>query len=216
MIIASLNQLERVKQTYFNWRINASISKKILLSFSMSCLTGLLAQIRIYLPWTPVPITGQTYAVFLSAFLLGNIWGGISQVIYVTLGVLGIPWFAGWKGGIEIILGPTVGYLVGFVVASFLLGYVADKKEKARKVVSLIVIITLTNFVIIYGLGLLWLGLWLYELQKTVPTLIELLMMGVIPFIGGDLVKILVAVGTGKIILPKAKREKNEKGKPMR
>jgi len=88
----------------------------------MACVTGLLAQIKISLPWTPVPITGQTFAVLLTGVLLGRWWGGISQVIYVVMGVVGIPWFAGLSGGYSALIGPSGGYIIGFILAALFLG----------------------------------------------------------------------------------------------
>jgi len=76
----------------------------------MACLTGILAQARIYLPWTPVPITGQTIAVILAGILLGKCWGSISMAIYGIMGIAGIPWLSGATSG----WGPTSGYLLGF------------------------------------------------------------------------------------------------------
>ncbi|MFA4991708.1 MAG: biotin transporter BioY, partial [Candidatus Omnitrophota bacterium] len=94
-----------------------SIANKFILAFGMAGLTGILAQLRIMLPWTPVPITGQTLAVLLAGVLLGRSWGGISQVIYVVLGVAGIPWFNGFAGGYGVLLTPSGGYLLGFILS---------------------------------------------------------------------------------------------------
>lgn len=78
---------------------------------AFALLTGLCARVRVYVPFTPVPITGQVFAVLLSGFVLGGWLGSLSQVLYVTLGLLGVDWFVLGP------LGPTWGYIVGFILA---------------------------------------------------------------------------------------------------
>ena len=82
----------------------------------MACITGLMAQIVIPLPWTPVPITAQTFAVLCSGLFLGKKYGCLSQILYVVLGVAFIPWFGGMTGGLEIFLGSTCGFFIGFII----------------------------------------------------------------------------------------------------
>ena len=72
---------------------DASTATKILMSLMMACLTGIMAQLIIPLPWTPVPITAQTFAVLCSGLLLGKKYGCLSQVLYVVLGIAFVPWF---------------------------------------------------------------------------------------------------------------------------
>ena len=96
-IAARINQ---TKYDVFRWRYELSIPKKLALALGMAALTGLLAQARVQLPWSPVPVTGQTFAVLLAGVLLGRWWGGISLAIYTGLGMAGVPWFAGLNGGL--------------------------------------------------------------------------------------------------------------------
>jgi len=105
-IAARINQS---KYDIFRWRYDLSIPKKLSLALGMAALTGLLAQVRIPLPWTPIPITGQTFAVLLAGVLLGRRWGGIGMAIFAGLGFAGLPWFSGWESG----LGATRGYIIG-------------------------------------------------------------------------------------------------------
>ncbi len=70
----------------------------------MACITGVLAQIVIPLPWTPVPVTGQTLAVLFAGIVLGRYWGGISMALYLAIGLLGVPWFTGMTGGYSVFL----------------------------------------------------------------------------------------------------------------
>ena len=120
-------RIERTRYTCFHWRFEQSIPMKLLLALGMAAVTGLLAQVRVPLPWTPVPITGQTLAVLLAGVALGKWWGGASMFIYAGLGVAGVPWFQGWGGGLSHLAGPTGGYIVGFILAALFLGYFTDK-----------------------------------------------------------------------------------------
>ncbi len=205
MNINSMYELNILKNEYFYWRNSLSIQNKLLLSFLMSCLTGLLAQTKFYLPWTPVPVTGQTFAVFFSIFMLGSIWAGISQTIYLSIGLIGVPWFAGGKGGLIILISPTIGYLVGFIVAAFVLGYIVDKSEKIKKGWFLIIAIVLTNFLIIHALGLIGLAWSIYLSTGEYMSFNYLMYIGFYPFIIGDIVKIFLIIGIGKTILPTKK-----------
>jgi len=181
---------------FYRWRYEANFEQKLALALAFAALTGICAQIRLYLPWTPVPVTMQTFAVFLSAIVLGRNWGGISQALYVSLGIAGIPWFAGFKGGFAVLQGPTMGYLLGFVLAAFLVGFLIDRYIGARYFVTLFPILLFANLCI-YTLGILWLSL-MYP-----PDIYGLLAIGVIPFIPGDLAKILAVSAIGRAIIPK-------------
>lgn len=193
----------KVRHSAFKWRAELAIADKIVLAICMAGLTGILAQARVYLPWTPIPITGQTFAVLLAGILLGRYWGGISQAIYVTLGVAGIPWFAGAKGGYAALAGPTGGYLIGFIFAALLVGHFTDKYVKMRNFKSLLFLMLFAEIVIIYGLGLLQLGIWIRVTKGTSPTLWQLLLMGAIPFMPGCVIKAFAAATLAKGILPK-------------
>ena len=102
-------RIDDAKYAAFRWRYELSIPKKLVLSLVMVGVTTLLAQIKFPLPWSPVPITGQTLGVLFSGVLLGAWWGGISMLLYGLLGALGLPLFSGWTHGFSIIAGPTGG-----------------------------------------------------------------------------------------------------------
>ena len=193
----------KTRYLFFKWRYSLTFVNKLTMAFGMACITGILAQIRVYLPWTPVPITGQTFAVLIAGIILGRWWGGISQALYLTLGVIGIPWFAGLKGGYSVLIGPTGGYLVGFILAAFFIGYFTDRYIRSRGFFSMLCLMLFANFILIYGLGLLNLGIWLYLIKGSRTTLWELLVIGVIPFIIGDVTKIVSAAALAKVITPK-------------
>lgn len=182
---------------------DASTATKILMSFMMACLTGIMAQIIIPLPWTPVPVTAQTFAVLSSGLLLGKKYGCLSQIIYIVLGIAFIPWFGGMTGGLEIFLGSTCGFMIGFVIASYFIGAIRDKYANARNFKRMVIVIALANFALIYIPGLAGLALWSSLTQGASIGIVDLLMMGLVPFIAGDIVKILGAASVSKVLLPK-------------
>ena len=182
---------------------DASTATKVLMSFMMACFTGLMAQIIIPLPWTPVPITAQTFAVLCSGLLLGKKYGCLSQILYIVLGVAFIPWFGGMTGGLDVFLGSTGGFLIGFIIASYFIGAITEKYAKARNFTRMAVVIGIANFALIYIPGLSGLALWYSLTQGASIGLVDLLMMGLVPFIAGDIVKILGAASVSKVFLPK-------------
>lgn len=202
-IQGALNKYYQLRYNIFSWRYKANIIYKVLMVICMAVITGVSAQFKFYLPWTPVPITGQTFVVLMSGILLGANWGGLSQLVYVLIGIAGIPWFSTGKAGFSQLLGPTGGYLIGFIVASFFIGYVIDKYAKLRNFLPMLILLAATNFIIIYGFGLINLSIWLNVIKGSSVSLWELLMMGVIPFIPGGVVKIIFAAGLTMIITPK-------------
>lgn len=187
----------------FKWRSNTSMANKAALAFLVACFTGIMAQIVIPLPWTPVPVTGQTFAVLSAGILLGRWWGGISQALYLGIGLLGVPWFAGMTGGYGVLLGATGGYLIGFILAALFLGYFADKYIKARKFIPMLGLMLFATYGLIYIPGLLQLGIWTQLVTGSTPGMWSLLIMGLIPFMGGEIVKIAGAAAVAKAITPK-------------
>ena len=181
---------------------DASTATKVLMSLMMACFTGIMAQIIIPLPWTPVPVTAQTFAVLCSGLLLGKKYGCLSQIFYIVLGTAFISWFAGMTGGIEVLLGSNIGFLVGFVIASYFVGFISEKYASSRSFTKMVAVISVANFALIYIPGLLGLALWL-NMQGSAVGIFDLLMMGLIPFIIGDIVKIIGAASVSKAFLPK-------------
>jgi len=193
-----IDRYKDIRYSLFKWRCETRIVYKIFLALAMACFTGIAAQARIPLPWTPVPITAQTFAVLLSAVLLGRWYGGLSQVFYLGAGAAGLPWFQGGRGGIAILSGPTGGYIVGFVLAALFIGYFVDRSIKARGFFPMFALMLFANFVLIHLPGLFQLSIF-----TGVRDIYKLLMMGTLPFIGGDVVKILTAAVLAKGITPK-------------
>lgn len=187
------NDYLKARYSLFKWRYSLSIVNKIVLAFGIAAVTGLAAQVKLSLPWTPVPITAQIFVVLMAAVFLGKWWGGVSQLIYVGMGAIGIPWFNGWSGGYSALIGPTGGYLCGFILAALFLGHLTDKYIKARKFFPILGLMFFANFVLIHIPGLLQLSLWFYLAKGTMPNLWNLFLMGTVPFIAGDITKILAA-----------------------
>ena len=181
----------------------SSTITKIVFSFLMACITGLMAQIIIPLPWTPVPITAQTFAVLCSGLFLGKKYGCLSQIIYIVLGIAFVPWFGGMTGGLDVLLGSTGGYLIGLIIASYFIGYITEKYANARNFTRMFAVIGVANFALIYIPGLIGLALWAYLTQGAVLGVVDLLLMGLVPFIFGDLIKIAGTAGLSKVFLPK-------------
>ncbi len=206
--------ITQAKYDVFRWRYELSIPKKLALAVGMAALTGLMAQLRFPLPWSPVPITGQTFAVLLAGVLLGRWWGGASLAIYAGIGAAGLPWFAGWSGGFASIAGPTGGYIVGFILAALFLGHFTDKYIRSRSFFSMLGLMLFANFILIHVPGLLWLNRFPYEawlganpVMAFGPyqgrSLAALLMVGTIPFIIGDIVKAVAAAAIARGVTPK-------------
>ena len=124
-------------------------------------------------------------------------------MLYLGLGVVGLPWFTGWSGGYGAIWGPTGGYLLGFIPAALFIGYLADTPVRKKRFISFLGLMLIANFGLIHVPGLLHLRLW-YSLALREPApLGQLLMAGTVPFIAGDIIKILAASGIAVAIAPR-------------
>jgi len=197
-------RIDRTKYDVFRWRYELSIPKKLVLALGMACLTGLVAQAKLYLPWSPVPVSGQTFAVLLAGVLLGRWWGGISLAIYAGLGAAGVPWFVGWGSGLGYLAGPTGGYIIGFILAALFLGHFTDKYIRSRSFLSMLALMLFANFILIYVPGLLQLGLWLNLVKGEPAAFTTLLGLGALPFIAGDITKAVMAAAIARGVTPKS------------
>ena len=199
----TLNNYYKKRHDIFKWREQQTMANKTVLAFFMACITGVMAQMVIPLPWTPVPITAQTFAVLISGIMLGKYWGGISQLFYVALGLVGVPWFAGMTGGYEIVMGASGGYLIGFILCALFLGHYSDKYIQSRNFKPMLSLMFVASFGLIYIPGLLVLGIWIYTTQGILPQIWNLMAMGLVPFLVGDIIKIVGASAFTKAALPK-------------
>ena len=163
--------------------------RTVALVVGFALLTAALAQIEIKLSFTPVPITGQTLGVLLAGGTLGSRLGAASQLVYWVFGLIGLPFYAGGEGGWKNGTGATMGYLVGFVVAAAVIGYLAERKQD-RNVATSWSAMALGS-IIIYTFGAGWLAHNLNIPIATGDT--NALSLGVTPFLIGDLIKLLLA-----------------------
>jgi biotin transport system substrate-specific component len=132
------------------------------------------------------------------------------MAMYIGLGIAGVPWFNGLSGGVATIAGPTGGYLIGFILAALFLGYVVDKYAKARSFRSLLGLMLLADFILMFGPGLIQLHLWSNLIGKGTISFYQLLPLGLLPFITGDIIKVVAAAGAAWALLPKNNLVLNE------
>jgi len=163
-----------------------------------SVFVALSSQLAFYLPFSPIPITGQTFAVLFIGAVLGSRRGGLSLTLYVLEGLIGLPVFAGGTGGMAIFFGPTAGYLVGFIPAVILVGYLSEKGFSRNRISMFFTL--LLGLAVIYLFGVFRL-LSFVEYEKV-------FILGITPFLVGDAIKTVMAM----IIIPSGwkliKREK--------
>lgn len=171
--------------------IPGGVVRDVALVLGGSILTGLAAQVSIPLPFTPVPLTLQTFAVLLVGASLGTARGVLSMVLYLAAGVVGVPWFSGGTSGMG---GASFGYVVGFVLAAALVGRLAERGATRGPVRTAGVMIA--GNLAIYAVGVPWL------MGAAHVGFAKALALGVVPFLVGDLIKVMVAAG----LLPSAWR----------
>ncbi len=168
--------------------VKAGVGREVALILGGSLLIALSAQLRFILPFSPVPITGQTFTVLLLGALYGSKRGPATVMTYFALGVMGLPVFAGGAFGIARLVGPTAGYLVGFLAAAFIVGLLSERgwdRKPWTTAASMII-----GNGIIYMTGVLWLSRFV-GWQSVLNT-------GFLPFLAGDALKIALAT----ILLP--------------
>jgi biotin transport system substrate-specific component len=176
----------------------AGISSNAILVVGASVVTALAAQLAFRLPFSPVPITGQTFAVLLSGAVLGPRRAFLAQALYLLEGAAGLPVFAGASGGAHVLAGPTAGYLLAFPFAAVVTGALAARGWD-RHFASMLAALLLGSTVI-FALGLA-------GLARFVPAS-QLLPSGLLPFVPGDLVK----SGLAALAFPAAWRLANRRG----
>jgi len=167
------------------------ISKRLLLSLLFAGLTGLCAHLRIYLPFTPVPVTGQVFAVLLSGIVLGKGYGSLSQMLYIGLGLLGIPWFVVGP------IGPTGGYIVGFITAPYLIGTLLERRHVNGHGTDML----FTFFAASCGVMLIYLFGSIQFMLFTGADIAKTVKLAVLPFIPLDLAKAAAASAASFMLL---------------
>lgn len=164
--------------------IPGGLARSVALVLGGAAFVGLTAQVLVPLPFTPVPLSLQTFSVLLVGAVLGSRRGAASMALYLLAGVAGVPWFSQQQSGWSF---PSFGYVVGFIAAAWLVGRLAERGAD-RQVLRTAGLMVLGNLVI-YGFGVTGLVL------ATGMSPGRALLLGVVPFLIGDAVKIALAAG---------------------
>lgn len=175
--------------------LESARTRNIVLVVGGALLTALAAQVVVPLGFTPVPLTGQTFAVLTVGGVLGMRRAIASQLLYWALGAIGLPFYAGAKSGWEVATGSTFGYFIGFVLATALVGWFADRRDDRNYISSLSAFALGT--VVIYTAGSLWLAYFLKVPFASGET--NAMSLGVTPFIVADMVKMILAAAVTPI-----------------
>jgi len=168
-----------------------TVASDVVLVLAAATFVGGLAQLSLRLPFTPVPVTGQTLGVLVAGTALGWRRAAAALGLYAVAGLAGVPWFAGHSSGF---VGVDFGYILGFVLAAGVAGWLAARRadRSVRHCLPAMVAADLT----IYLVGVPWLALWLHV------GLVRALILGFVPFVVGDAIKVALASG----LLPAAWR----------
>ncbi len=181
-----------------------AILQDAVLVVGFALLTALCAQIEIPLGFTPVPLTGQTFAVLLSGAVLGIRRGALSQLIYWASGLIGLPFYSGGASGWQAGTGTTMGYLVGFIAAAAAIGFLAERKHDRNFATSLPAMLLGTAIIYTFGAG--WLA---HKLNIPVATGEKnAIAFGVAPFLIGDAVKAVAAAACTSTVWAAVSRRK--------
>jgi len=193
----------------------STVATDVMLVVAGSLVMAALAQVSIKLPFTPVPVTGQTLGVLLVGGSLGALLGGAAMLLYLAEGAIGLPFFAGGEAGLDRLgfASASGGYLWGFVIAAVLIGYLAEKRWD-RGVGSAIGAFLLGE-IIIFTIGVFWLANALgISVQASGACDLatgadcDALQLGLYPFVIGDLLKVLLAAGAFPLLWRLLKRDR--------
>ena len=163
-----------------------SLTMNLVIAFSGSLLLALLARLTILIPFSPVPITGQTFGILFLGGVLGSRFGTLSVIMYILEGLIGLPVFAGGTMGFLYLLGPTGGYLLGFIPAVYLVGYLSEQGWTNSFTSAFLTMIIGTLLIFIFGIS--WLAV--------TAGFGTALSIGLYPYIPGAVIKIILATVT--------------------
>ncbi|MBO6015172.1 MAG: biotin transporter BioY [Lachnospiraceae bacterium] len=172
-------------------------TREMVLIGVMAAVLCILGPVSLAIPISPVPISFTTFALFLAVYVLGCKRGTICYLIYLLLGMVGMPVFSGFSGGIGKLLGPTGGYLIGMIFTAAIAGLCIDRSDRFFVHVTGMVLGT----VICYTFGTTWLA------RQAEMNFFAALSAGVIPFIPGDLIKMILAFFVGGTIRKRLRME---------
>lgn len=171
-------------------------TKDITLIGLMAALICILAPWTIPLPFTPVPISFATLALYFAIMVVGWKRASLGCLVYILVGIVGLPVFSGFSGGIQKVAGPTGGYLVGYLLLTIVGGYIV---EKGHFHISMSILGLVIGTLIMYGFGTAWLS---YQMNLTFH---QGLVAGVLPYLPGDAIKIAAGVLVSKTVREAAK-----------
>ena len=166
-------------------------TKKCIVIALMSAIIAVLSPLSIVTPISIVPISLGLFAVYLTVYMLGAKYGVVSILIYILLGMVGAPVFTGFTGGIQKIFGPTGGYIIGYIFLGVIAGLIIERNYNSIHMCFLGMVL---GTIALYLVGTLWLS---YVAHLTIE---DSILAGVIPFIPGDIVKMIIACISGKKI----------------
>jgi biotin transport system substrate-specific component len=179
----------------------ADIMAKFSFSLIFAALMAISANSFVYLPFTPVPITTQVLTVLLSGLFLGSRWALASQTIYIMMGIMGLPVFSGFKNGAAFLAGPTVGYVIGFMAAAFVTGYIYEnwtkKEENPLSHILILFVSCIFGVMLIHLMGFLYLSGYFYSITGAGSfrdILLKTWKLGTQPFLLIDFLKIITTV----------------------
>ncbi len=167
-----------------------------------AALTAIGAQLS--LPTDPVPFTLQILFCMYSGILLGSKKGAMSQILYVILGLVGLPIFAGFKGGLQMVVSPTFGYLLGFIVCSYVIGLITERLKEVN--LLKLSLATVTGLFVVYLIGVPYLYLILNKVVNSPMTFPQTIKAGFSVFVVQDLIKCAIASVSSLAIIPALKR----------
>ncbi len=177
----------------------------IALFTALICIGGLIK-----IPLGVVPIVIQNAMCVLTAIILGGIYGGMPTLIFVIAGVIGLPIFSGGTGGFAVLMGPTGGFLIGYVMAAFIAGFIAGtpsvtEKKLSKKTVIKVSIAMILGMIILYIPGIIWFAHWATangKLPAEKTALAYTMGAAVLPYIPGDILKIIVGIPVALKVRP--------------
>ncbi len=181
---------------------SSNLLRDTLLVIGFSIFLALCALASFYIPFTPVPVTLQTLAVLLTGAALGSKRGGLAMIAYLAEGAAGLPVFAGGTGGFIHLVGFTGGYLWSYPIAAFVVGLLCERGLDRRIFTS--VFAMLPGSLIIYAVGVSWLAIVLHI------SFTKAFMLGMLPFIPGDLLKIAIAAALLPVAWAIVRRTRSE------
>jgi len=160
----------------------------LLLTLCATLVTALSAQLRTHVPWTQVPVTGQVFVVLVCGVMLGGLYGTLSQILYIGLAIVGVPWLAMTAAGLAFFNGLTSGYLYGFVLAAAFLGVMTSRFARARTLDGQI-------YLMLAAIGIIYLCGATGIMFVTGCSPFRAVAIGIVPFVPIDLLKVVAAAG---------------------